>query len=844
MRKKWLVLTLIAVFAIFLVSCKEDPETPKLTAIAFAGVDDATIEFNTEFNVLTGVTAKGNDDVDYTSDITYVTMSEISESGLLNTAKTGKHGIRYEVKVGDLTAQHWRYITVKEPEAVEGEFLINKDFSNGTAGWDSPSVVYNGDGSSMDMSVEDGALKTVVVAGSSAHTPRFGQMNVPFEQGKAYKVSFRAKASEAKIINLQVGELLSDSPWFTDFKKNQTEHRTITTEWATYEYTFIHTLDNKRGGVLFELGAINGVGVNATLWFDDIEITEVEIGEDETAPVFSGVSNKSVLVGSTVNVLTGITAYDVISGDVTEDITYVITNSADEVVTEIDTTEEALYTVSLSVKDEADNEATAEFTIEVVGMQFLATNLVANGSFANDMTVDKPEWSTFIQDWGAAPVVTPTHNKEAGTFTLDIAGGGDAAWAIQLFQDGYITLVQGKTYRLQVTAKASVERNLNIAIGYGEPYVTYARKDGIQLSTEDAVYEVLFTVTNPTHAVKLGFELGSQTGFADGLVTFSDVKLQEADLPTIIKNSNFTDTGWQAFHNDWEGSVATLDVVEGEFVYNLTKYTNGSAGYLLQWIYGTKLVLEANTAYTFTFDAYASKDIAITPFFTQGEPAGYNNLVQSGNVNLTGVKATHTISFSTGESVELPFEFKFEFGQAFTTFDEGAEWIKFDNLSLKEDGEATEELLVNGTADQVVGGHVVDNAGVGASTFTYSLNGGVVTVTGIGGNAYEPHYYYIIDELAAGKYVATFKMTSSVARDFRFNIILPNSSYASILPDTKYDFNIATADEMVEVTVAFEVAQALTHVKVELDFGTLGGELVSQVGTFTLHSMLIYQNFN
>ena len=132
-------------------------------------------------------------------------------------------------------------------------------------------------------------------------------------------------------------------------------------------------------------------------------------------------------MGSTVNVLTGITAYDVISGDVTEDITYVITNSADEVVTEIDTTEEALYTVSLSVKDEADNEATAEFTIEVVGMQFLATNLVANGSFANDMTVDKPEWSTFIQDWGAAPVVTPTHNKEAGTFTLDIAGGGDGS---------------------------------------------------------------------------------------------------------------------------------------------------------------------------------------------------------------------------------------------------------------------------------------------------------------------------------------------------------------------------------------------------------------------------------
>ena len=76
----------------------------------------------------------------------------------------------------------------------------------------------------------------------------------------------------------------------------------------------------------------------------------------------------------------------------------------------------------------------------------------------------------------------------------------------------------------------------------------------------------------------------------------------------------YLDTGWQAFHNDWEGSACNIRMLlKANLFYNLTKYTNGSAGYLLQWIYGTKLVLEANTAYTFTFDAYASKDIAITP---------------------------------------------------------------------------------------------------------------------------------------------------------------------------------------------------------------------------------------
>ena len=845
MRKKWLVLALIAVFGLFLAACKEEPTPePELTAITFAGVDDVTLDFATEFNVLTGVTATGNDGVDYTSQMTYNTTATVSETHMLDTTKVGVHGIRYEVKVGTLTAQRWRYITVKAPEVVEGEMLVNKDFSQGTAGWDDPSVVYNADGSSMTLSVEDGALKAEVVAGSNIYTPRFGQMNVPFEQGKAYKISFDAKSSVEKTINLQVGELLTSAPWFTDFKPGNVVHRTITTDWANYEFEFIHSLDNKRGGLLFELGALNGVAVNATLWFDNIEIVEVEVGPDEDAPVFSGVANKSILVDGTIDVLAGITAFDVIDGDLTSAIVAVIKNSAEETVTTIDTSVEGTYTVYLTVEDAAGNEATAEFTIEIVSMQFNATNLVANGSFDADLTVDAPEWAVWHQDWGTAPVVTTALDTTAGTFAVDITGGGDASWAIQLHQTGYINLEMGKTYRLQFTVKAEVARSLSVAVGYGNPWVEYGRKNGIAITTEYLVYEYLFTVTKEDHAVNLVFELGTQEGFADGLVTFSDVKIQEAVLPTLVQNGDFLATGWQAFHNDWDGSVATLDVVNGEFVYNLTKYVNGSAGYMLQFIYGTKLVLEPSTAYTFVFDAYASQDISLNPFFTQGEAGGWNNLVTTGVVAITGTKATYTLQFTTGADVTLPFEFKFEFGTQFTPFETGAEWIKFDNLSMKKDGEATPELLVNGNAETVIGGHFLENAGVGVSTMTYSANGAIMDVTSIGGNAWEPHYYYMIDSLAPGSYTAVFQMTSSVARDFRFNLVLPNAGFASILDGGFYNFNVATANEMVTVTVNFVVATALEDVKVELDFGTLGDPLVSLPGIFTLHNILIYQNFN
>ncbi len=118
MSKK-ILLAFIAVFAVFgLASCETEPT---LTEIVVSGIEDISVDNGATFNVLDGVTALGNDDVDYTDQITLVTTSSAvnTETGALDTLQAGVHFVRYEVRVGDIVAQYSRNITVKAPVAVE-----------------------------------------------------------------------------------------------------------------------------------------------------------------------------------------------------------------------------------------------------------------------------------------------------------------------------------------------------------------------------------------------------------------------------------------------------------------------------------------------------------------------------------------------------------------------------------------------------------------------------------------------------------------------------------------------------------------------------------------------------
>ena len=816
-----------------------------LTSITISGADDIELEFDVDFNLFTGVTAIGNDGVDYSDELTLSSISSAvnATTGELDTTDTGVHVVRYLVTVGDVSASKFRNITVNQPEATG--MLINPDFSLGTAGWDDPSVVYIADGAAMTLSTENGEFKAEVTAGFNFFTPRFGQMNIPFEQGKTYEVSFDARSTVQKEIALQVGELLSSAPWFTDFlpPAENIIYRTIGTTMARYSYKFTMTQDNPRGGILFGLGRVNNQSVNATLYFDNMSITESTVDPDTTAPAFFGVQESvNLLVGATYDPRAGVTALDVVDGDVTADIIVEILDANDQVVQSVDTSAAATFTVNYSVEDAAGNEATASTEVNVVDLVFKDENLLTNGSFGTEIGA---EWAYWQQEWGTPPVVNRSQDVAAGTYSLDITGGGDAVWAIQFFQDG-VELTEGTTYRFSITASATVARKISVGIGYGDPWNEYGRQNGLDIGTTSSTQEFVFTVTKATADVKVVLELGSQEGFADGTLVLEEVRLQRLEADALIANNQFDLSGWRGFANTWEGTAFEAGVVAGEFAMTVTAENAYESWHLqivqdaesLAGLPGTSAFLDIDPekTYTLTFDAYATEEVTLTPnIFGQDI---WTNHVQSPASVLSTEKQTFTKTVSTVGAVTNDTEkLAFEFGNGLTLGGNPIT-VYLDNVSLKE-GDAAVPTLYNGDMETVLGGHTV----FGDASMKQTDEGALITVNSLGGQAYEPHYYYILPNLGVGTYQLKFVVTSSVTRDLRFNIVLPDAGYASILEGGFTDFGV-TEDVAYTFTATIVVEQPITNVKMELDFGTLGGDKVSLAGEFLLSEVLLYRNFN
>lgn len=277
----------VTLAALLLTACGSisSSSAPTLTTITLGGVGAVEVEFDAPFNLRTGVTATGNTGEDYTSLITLASISEAVNltTGVLDSTKTGVHAVRYTVTVGSIVAQQWRNITVLQPEAVQGMMVQNGDFSLGTAQWNNPPAYFELDGGQFaSFTVVEGELRLDIVAsGSQVVFPRFGQMNIPFLQGKTYKVSFDARSSVSRPMAVQVGRLLPNAPWFDDFLDHLSTPAEriytpiLTTSMAEYSFTFTMNKNDLAGGILFGFGTIAGQTVNAVIHMDNIEIVEV-----------------------------------------------------------------------------------------------------------------------------------------------------------------------------------------------------------------------------------------------------------------------------------------------------------------------------------------------------------------------------------------------------------------------------------------------------------------------------------------------------------------------------------------------------------------------------------------
>ena len=686
MSKK-LLLLLIAVFAVFgLASCETDAE---LTAITFSGVADISVDNGSTFNVLDGVVALGNDEVDYSDEITLVTTSQAvnTTTGALDTLQAGVHFVRYEVRVGELVAQQSRNITVKAPAAVEGELVVNGDMASGIGGWNDPEVVYVADGATMTLSAEDGALKAEVVAGSNFFTPRFGQMNMAFETGKTYEVSFDAKSSVEKEIALQVGEIVGVAfGYYNDYlrKPEDTLYRTITTEWTTYSYKFTVQADQvldvdgdgETGGIIFGLGKIGENSVNATMYFDNINIEESTRDADTAGPIFSGVEETlNLTTEDSFNPRTGVTALDAGYGDMTHAIVVEIYNSENVKVSAVDMTVTGTYTIRYIVLDPLGNISRAQTLLTVVepaSLIYKDTGFVFDGTFttttslpaevqgANNADVTESGfWYRYLADWGGAAA---TFNVVNGALEVDITANYGEPWGVMVKQKG-VSLQTNTLYRLTFTASASVNRNIEVgfATGVTETFAltstptTFTFDYTHEGASVDTRVEFLLgkagagkvTLDNVKHEIGMDIEdiIYFNTNYlVDGTFTTT------TSLPAEVQganNADVTESGfWYRYLADWGGAAATFNVVNGALEVDIT------ANYGEPWGVMVKqkgVSLQTNTLYRLTFTASASVNRNIEVGFATGVTETFA---------LTSTPTTFTFEYvHVGANVDTRIEF-------------------------------------------------------------------------------------------------------------------------------------------------------------------------------------------
>ncbi|NBI30307.1 carbohydrate binding domain-containing protein [Chengkuizengella marina] len=123
-----------------------------------------------------------------------------------------------------------------------------------------------------EASIEDGLLKVHLESlGAQPFIPQVVQEGLPFISGQTYTVSFDAKSTSPKTINVNVGRGLDAAPWFIPYV--DTQQVQLNDELQTYQFTFtMNEASYDNGKIVFELGPIDGEAVAGDVYFDNLSI--------------------------------------------------------------------------------------------------------------------------------------------------------------------------------------------------------------------------------------------------------------------------------------------------------------------------------------------------------------------------------------------------------------------------------------------------------------------------------------------------------------------------------------------------------------------------------------------
>ena len=434
------------------------------------------------------VDQKGND---YSENVTLAGLDAIplNEDGTLK--QSGTFNLRLSVIVdGNAVATEIFKVKVNYVAPVTDDLIINGDFESGSV---DPFIRTDVDGGVSKMSVANGELHFIVEAVSwQAPFPRLDYNGVQLEDGKYYEVRFDARASVARDIHVQLGQLFDAAPWFADCLREQ-QYFSLTTEMASYSFRFqadATMADLSQVSLLFAHGTLpNGRPSHACdVYYDNIAIVEVEgLGDDTSAPTIP-TADIALFVGNEINLNLAVTD--------DQDRAPVIKHNALEVIPNENgvATTAGTYQVTVEATDASGNKAVEVINVVISPAVVEGVNLLP--------ALGSADWEVWGETW-----MTIGGVKEGNGYKLTLAGEATANYHQQMKVNN-LPIEEGKTYTIRVVLTSSIARKVQILVQNDAWWNTHTDEIITLEAGVEYVYEKSFVAVAPAPNVLFGMMFG------------------------------------------------------------------------------------------------------------------------------------------------------------------------------------------------------------------------------------------------------------------------------------------------------------------------------------------------
>ncbi len=383
---------------------------------------------------------------------------------------------------------------------------------------------------------------------------------------------------------------------------------------------------------------------------------------DETAPVISGVENKTCTVNETVDLLAGVTAVDETDGDLTSSIAVTLMPELTVTDGKVTPTATGAYEVAYKVKDAAGNEQAAYAELNVTPA--LAEKVEYKKY--EFKAADKQGWNLFL--WNDTPDSNVgTLEVVKGSLQANVTKNDKEAWHVKL--ENNIATTKGVDYKVTYNFISNVAgiiktndwtKEVEVKVGPNSCEYAFTAGDGEQTYV----------------CLELGMLEGPFT------LDFTSIEIQSSvgqDVFTnVTPNFEYNAEGVvnSVFDNNSAGTVATTAT---DATIDITRGSDENGCWQTKLFVKPGFDLEANMKYKISVDVYSLNGHKFEICFNNGDAE-------------KGVGALYGLELAAGETKTFDITVKhetakdnlvllFQLGEMKTP--QGADTVKVSNLKIE-----------------------------------------------------------------------------------------------------------------------------------------------------------------